>query len=52
MGNNPLFIIRAYGELFSRIELSDEERPGQLYAVNIKEFFLFICFWAPREMVR
>lgn len=39
----PSFIIRAYGELFSRIGYSDELSPGQLYAVEIMEFFLFIC---------
>lgn len=40
----PSFIIRAYGELFSRIGYSNEQSTGQLYAVEIMEFFLFICF--------
>lgn len=50
MGNNPLFIIRVYGELFSRTEFSDEQSSGQLY--KIMGFFLSICFCALREMAK
>lgn len=45
----PSFIIRAYEELLSRIQFSDEQSLGQPYAVKIMRVFLFICLYALRD---